>query len=145
MCEMQDMDVCSQAVPSLMISYSPNIRPLHITFPQHSQNGFRASQLQGKEGCTPPFSFIFASKCQITLSLHHYCEASLHRDTIKITITQSTRRYCKHPNYTLSEFSSQKDFGKLSPSEFDCYGLNYVKGAESRSMFSRLQILLSCS
>ena len=46
--------------------------------------------------------YVF-SKCKITLGLYHYCEASLHRDTIKIMITPLSIRYCKYHNTLLRQ------------------------------------------
>ena len=47
---------------------------------------------------------MFVSKCKITLSLYHYCVASLPTDTIKIIITHFTIRYCKHTHTNIHTF-----------------------------------------
>ena len=97
----QDMDICSEAarLPSTMISYS-----LFFT-KRHCYNQL----LDYKNLNIPPIRtmrvklclyknvlIMFVSKCKITLSLYHYCVASLPTDTIKIIITHFTIRYCKH-------------------------------------------------
>ena len=87
----QDMDVCSEAarLPSTMISYS-------LFFSKYCYNQL----LDYKHLNFPPILtmrvklclyknvlIMFVSKCKITLSLYHYCVASLPTDTIKIIIT----------------------------------------------------------
>ena len=98
----QDMDVCSEAarLPSTMISYS-------LFFSKYCYNQL----LDYKHLNFPPILtmrvklclyknvlIMFVSKCKITLSLYHYCVASLPTDTIKIIITHFSIRTLQYTN-----------------------------------------------
>ena len=99
----QDMDICSEAarLPSTMISYSlfftKRLLQYYNQLLDYKNHNFPPIWTMRVKLCLYKNVLImFVSKCKITLSLYHYCVASLPTDTIKIIITHFTIRYCKH-------------------------------------------------